>query len=87
MPVAFDGIDVGAGILVNKAYALVNGVMHVTLRFEIPVRSPTITGDRTARFDPCIYNGLQSFGGSIQNGNEKHYTGIALYTTKTPTVS
>jgi hypothetical protein len=85
MSVAFDGIDVGASILVNKAYALVNGVMLVTLLFEISVRSPTITGDRSARFDPRIYNGLQSFGGCIRNGNEKHYTGIALYTTKTPT--
>jgi hypothetical protein len=69
MPVAFDGINVGAGILVDEAYALVNGAMRVTLRFEIPVRSPTITDNRSAGFDPCIYNRLQSFDGSIRNRN------------------
>jgi hypothetical protein len=29
-PVPFDGINVGAGILVDEAYALVNGAMRVT---------------------------------------------------------
>jgi hypothetical protein len=60
------------------------GAASVTLCVEIPVRRPSITDDRGASFDPCIYNGLQSTSGSVRKGNEKRFTGLALKTTKHP---
>jgi hypothetical protein len=72
----------GASALVNEPYAVVDGVVPVTLRVEIAVLTPTITDDRSAGFDPCIYYGHQSFGSSVRNGNEKLFTGHALNTAK-----
>ena len=83
-PRALYSICVGACTLVNEANAVVNGAVRVTFRVEIPVRSPAITDARSAGFDPCIYNGHQSVGGSVRNGNEKHFTGLALNTAKHP---
>jgi hypothetical protein len=74
----------GAGLHVLEAEAVIDGEMCVTLRFETLVRCPTITDDRSAGFDPCIFYGHQSFGGSIRNGNEKRSTGFALNTAKNP---
>ena len=70
--------------LVNEASAVVNGAVLLTFRVEIPVRSPAITDDCSAGFDPCIYNGLQSVCGPVRNGNEKRFTGLALNTIKHP---
>ena len=83
-PRALSGVCVGACTLVNEANAVVNGVMRVTFRVEIPVRSPAITYDRSAGFDPCIYNVLQSVSNPVRNGNEKHFTGLALNTARHP---
>ena len=55
------------------------------MRVEIAVRTPTITDDRSAGLDPCIYNGLQSVSGSVWNGSEKRFNGLALNTAKHPT--
>jgi len=59
-------------------------VVCVTLRVEIAVRTPAITDDRSAGFDPCIYDGHQSFGSSVRDGNEKRFTGLALNAAKHP---
>ena len=83
-PRALYNLCVGACTLVNEANAVVNGVVRVTFRDEIPVCSPAFTDDHSTGFDPCIYNGLQSVGGSVRNGNEKRFTGLALNTTKHP---
>jgi len=66
---------VGASMLVNELYTVVDGVVCVTLRFAIAVRTRAITDDRSAGFDPCIYNGHQSVG-YVLNGNEKHFSGF-----------
>jgi hypothetical protein len=63
---------------------MVYGVVCVTMRVEIAVRTPAVTNDRSAGFDPCIYNGHQSVGGSVRNGNEKRSPGLALNTAKHP---
>jgi hypothetical protein len=39
-------VCVGTSALVNEPYAVVDGVVRVTLRVEIAVRTPTITDDR-----------------------------------------
>ena len=67
-------VCVGACMLNNEANGVVNGAVRVTFLVKIPVRSPSITDDRSARFDPSIYNGHQSVGGSVRNGNEKRST-------------
>jgi len=82
MPHAPYSVCVGACTLVNEANAMVNGAVRVTFRGEIPVRSPAINDDRSVGFDPRIYNGHQSVGGSVRNGNEKSFTGLALNTAK-----
>ena len=83
-PCTFYCVCVGVSALVNEPYAMIDGVVRVTLRVEIAVRTPTITDDRSARFDPCIYDGHQSFGSSVWNGNEKRFTGLALNAAKHP---
>jgi len=81
-PHALYSVCMGACTLVNEVSAVVNGAVRATFRVQIPVLSPAITDDRSARFDPCFYNGHQSVGGSARNGNEKCFTGLALNTTK-----
>jgi len=56
---------VGACTLVNEASAVVKGAVSVTFRVEIPVSRPAINDDRSAGFDPCIYNGLSGTGARI----------------------
>jgi hypothetical protein len=57
MPRAQDGIGVGPGVRINKVDTVVDGVMRVTLRTKIAIRTPAITYDRSARFDPVTYHG------------------------------
>ena len=57
---------------------MVDGAVCVTMRVEIAVRTTAVTDDRSAGFDPCIYDGHQSVGGSVRNGNEKRSPGLAL---------
>jgi len=73
-PCALYSVCVGACKLVNEANGMVYGVVRVTFPVEIAVRSPAITDDRSAGFDPCIYNGHQNVGGSVRNGKEKRFT-------------
>jgi len=78
------GVCVGACTFVNEANAVVNGAVSVTFRVEIPVRRPAINDNRSAGFDPCIYNGLQSVSDSVRNGSENRFTGLALNSAKHP---
>ena len=57
MPRALDGIGVGPGVRIYEVDTVVDGLMRVTLRPEIAVRTPAITYDRSAGFDPVTYNG------------------------------
>jgi len=81
---ALYSVCVGACTLFNEACAVVNGAVRVTFLVENPVRSPAITDDRSAGLDPSICNGHQSVGGSVRNGKEKRFTGLALNTAKNP---
>jgi len=82
-PRRLDGVGMSACTPINKADAVIAGAVRITLRVEIPVRRPAIIDDRSAGFDPCIYNGHQNVSGSVRNGNEK-LTGLALNTAKHP---
>ena len=83
-PCTVYSVCVVASTLVHEASAVVNGAVRVSFRVLMPVRSPAITDYRSAGFEPCIYNGHQSVGGSVRNGNEKRFTGLALNTAKHP---
>ena len=83
-PSAHDCVGMNASPLVNELYAMVDGVVCVISLFEMAVRTPAVTDDRSAGFDPCIYNGHQSVGGSVHNGKEKRSPGLALNTAKHP---
>ena len=75
-PCALYSFCVGACTLVNEANGVVNGAVRVTFRVEMPVRSPAIADDRSAGFDPSIYNDHQSVGGSVRNGTIEHRSEI-----------
>jgi hypothetical protein len=49
---ALDSVFVGASMLVNELYAVVDGAVCVTLGLETAVRTPAITDDCSAGFDP-----------------------------------
>ena len=51
-PSTVDSIGVGAILMVNEPYAMVDGAVCVTSSVEIAVRTPSVTDDRRAGFDP-----------------------------------
>jgi hypothetical protein len=52
--------------LIDKRNGVINGTVRVTLSVEISVRSPTIADNRSAWFDPSMYNGHQGVSGSVR---------------------
>jgi len=51
---------------------------------EIAVRTPTVTDDRSAGFDPGMYNGRQCVSGSVRNRIKKCSAGPSFNTAKHP---
>jgi len=62
-PHGLDRISVGHGVGIDEVNSVVDGAVRETLRPEIAVRSPTVTDDRSAWFDPVTYNGHQGVSG------------------------
>jgi len=56
-PRALNCVDVIAGDRIFEVDAVVDGAMLVTQRAEIVVRTPAITNDPCACFDPVTFNG------------------------------
>jgi hypothetical protein len=83
-PCGLDGVCVSARTLINEAYSMVDGTVCVTVRVEIAVRSPVITDDDRAGFDPVTNTTHQGVSCSVRNGNEKRFPGVALDTAKEP---
>jgi len=79
-PRGHDGFRVDSSTLINKANAVIDAAVRVTLRIEILERYPVITDDCSARLDSCICNGLHSVSGSVRNENEKRFTTLVLNT-------
>jgi hypothetical protein len=74
----------GAGIRVNGAYAVVDGEMRVTLRFETVVRSQQ---SLMTAVPGSIHASITAFKVSavpIRNGNEKRSTGMEPNTATHP---
>jgi len=83
-PRGFNSVSVGTGVGVDEVDGVVDGAVRETLSFEIAVRTPAVTDDRSACFDPVTYNGHQGAGGSVRYGNKKCSAGLSFYTTKNP---
>ena len=64
-PLGLNGVGV-IPHLTDERNGVINGTERVTLSVEISVRSPAITDNRSAWFDPSMYNGHQSVSGSVR---------------------
>jgi hypothetical protein len=64
-PLGLNGVGV-IPLHIDKQNSVINGTVHVTLSVEISVRSPAVTDNCSAWFDPSIYNGQQGVNGSVQ---------------------
>jgi hypothetical protein len=71
-------------VRIDKVDAMVDGAVLETLRVEIAVRTPAITDDRSAAFDPGMYNCRQYASGSVRNSNKKCSAGPSFNTAKHP---
>ena len=83
-PRDFGLICVVPGVGIAKLDAVVHSSMCGTLRVEIAVRTPAITDDRSAEFNPDIYDGRQCVGGPVRYGNKKCSTGPSFNTAERP---
>jgi hypothetical protein len=63
---------------------VINASVRVTLSVEISVRRPAFTDDRSARFDPNIYNGHQCVSGSVRYWNKKSSARLTFDTAEHP---
>jgi hypothetical protein len=54
MPRGLDCVGVVSGLRMHELEGMVDGAVRVTEGFEIVVRTPAITNDGSARFDPVM---------------------------------
>jgi hypothetical protein len=79
-------VGVGPGAWIDEFSAVIDGAMRVAQRFKIAVRSPAITDNRSAGFDPVTYDGRQCVSGSVRHGNKECFDGLLFYTAKHPLI-
>ena len=83
-PRRLDVISVISGVRIDERDRVIYGAVHVNMRPDILIRSPAITDERSAGFDPNRNNARQRVGNSIWNRNKKSSTGFAFHTAKHP---
>jgi hypothetical protein len=54
------------GVRIHEEDRVIRGTMRVTMRRDIPIRSPAITDERCAGFDPSTDNVRQCVAGSAR---------------------
>jgi hypothetical protein len=81
-PLGLNGV--GVIPLIYERNGLINGTVRVTLSVEILVRSLAVTDNRSAWFDPSIYNGLQGVSGSVRYWNKKCSASLTFETAEHP---
>jgi hypothetical protein len=84
MPHGLEGVCLIPHVRINKRDRVMYGAVHVTDGPNIPVHSPAITDDSSARLDPSMYYIHCYVGGSIWYGNKESSTRFAFYTAKHP---
>ena len=83
-PRGLHDVCVVPGVRIDGVDAAVDGAVRETLRVEIAVRTPPVTDDRSAGFDPGVYSGRQCVSGSVRKRNKKCSAGPSLNTAKHP---
>ena len=83
-PRTLDRVRTSPSTLIDESDSMVHSLVGVAMSTQIPVRSPAVTDDRSAGFDPVTNDGHQRVGGSVRNGNEKDFTGLTFDTAKHP---
>jgi hypothetical protein len=72
------------GPRMHEVWAVVDSAVRVTEGMDFLGRTPAITDDRSAGFDPVTYDGLQCVCGSVWYGNKKQSPGLMFNTAKHP---
>ena len=54
-PRALDGIRMSPNMLINETDGMVDSMVRVSVRVQIPVRRQAVTDNRSAGFDPVTY--------------------------------
>jgi hypothetical protein len=70
-PGTLDCVSVVFGVLIEERNAVVHGAVGVTPSLDVPIRTPAISDERSAVFDPSTDYLRQCVGGSIPYGNQK----------------
>ena len=83
-PRTLDGVSVISGVRIHERNGVIYGAVRVALTPDTPVRSPAVTDECSAGFDPGIYDVRQCAGGSVRYGNKKCSTGLTFHTAKHP---
>jgi hypothetical protein len=84
MPRALNGVGVSPSLGIHEVDAVVHGVMRVTIRTKILVRSPAVADDCSAGFYPVTYDSHQCVSGSVRHGNKKCFARLSFDTTEHP---
>ena len=83
-PRGFNSVRVVPRDGIDECDGVVDGSVHETVCVEIAVRSPLVTDDRSAFFDPVTNNCHQCVGGSIRHGNKECPARLLFNTAKHP---
>jgi hypothetical protein len=82
--IPFELNGVGVISLSDKGNGVINGTVRLTLSVEILVRSPAVIDNRSAWFDPSVYNGHQVVGGSVRYWNKKCFVRLTFDSAEHP---
>lgn len=78
-----NGVDM-IHLLIDERNSVINDTVRVTLSVWISVRSPAITDNRSACFEPSTYNGLQGVSGSVRYWNKNCSAKLTFDTAEHP---
>jgi hypothetical protein len=79
-PRTLDGISMIPSFGIDERDRVIYGAVRVNQRSNIPIRSPAITDELSAGFDPGTNDVRQCVGGSVRCGNKECSTGLAFNT-------
>jgi hypothetical protein len=83
-PCGLDCINVVPGVRIDEVDAVVHGEVRETVSVEIAVRTPAVTDDHCAWFDPVMYDDHQCVGGCPVQEQEMFYRTLIQHR-QTPT--
>jgi len=87
MPRGLHGICVVPGVRIDEVDTVVDSAVQETLIVEIAVCTPAVTDDRSAWFDPGMYDCRQCVGGSFRLREQIMFCRTLVQHRQTPTHS